>query len=282
MTARLLSFDGQGFMGNFDSSTVAYRHLHQLGVHALPLLERVLEKGTPAGRAYAVTLVGQLDEQAGRAAWEQLAGESGRIRYSLGCVGYELSLGEYACSCLEGHPGRVNDKPAAPDLSTWTIDRLEHYVATLADGRELDRARRAAHEHACGPGESGGDVRRRWAELASAADVQLPGDNSWDLDRRAQLSFCLRTWIIEQFGPEGDPHWDPEALAADTLAALTLDADQATAMAANWRDLQKEQIRDLHRHRDLTCHIDRLVGHLPAGPGRERLVGWVGFGRRLR
>lgn len=282
MTARLLSFNSQGFMGNFDSSTVAYQHMQQLGVHALPLLERVLEEGTPAGRAYAATLFRQLDEQAGRTTWKRLAGESGRIRYSLGCVGYELSLGEYARSCLEGHPGRVNDKPVAPDLSTWTIDRLEHYVATLADGRELDRARRAAHEHACWSGEAGGDVRRRWAKLASAANVQLPGDNPWDLDRRAQLSFSLRMWIIEQFGPDGDPYWDPEALAADTLAALTLDADQATAMATNWRGLQREQIRDLHRHRGLTIHVDRLVGHLPAGPARERLVGWVGFGQHLR
>lgn len=282
LTARLLSFDSQGFVGNFDSSTVAYRHLHQLGVQALPLLERVLEEGSPAGRAYAVTLVGQLDEQAGRRAWERLTDEPGRIRYSLGCVSYELSLGEYARGSLEGHPGRVNDKPAAPDLSTWTIDRLEHYVATLADGRELDRARRAAHVHACGPGECLGDVRRRWARLASAANVQLPGDNPWDLDRRAQLSFSLRMWIIEQFGPDVDPYWDPEVLAADTLAVLTLDAVQAAAMATNWRDLQREQIRDLHRHRSLTCHVDRLVGHLPAGPVMDRLVGWVEFGRYVR
>ncbi|WP_328649106.1 hypothetical protein OHS58_18035 [Amycolatopsis sp. NBC_00348] len=282
MTARLLSFNSQGFMGNFDSSTVAYQHVQDLGVRALPLLERVLEEGTPAGRAYAATLVGQLDDQAGRTAWERLAGEAGRVRYSLGCVGYELSLGEYARSCLDGHPGSVNDKPAARDLSTWTIDRLEHYVATLADGRELDRARRVAREHACRPGASGGGVRRRWAKLASAADVGLPGDNSWDLERRAQLGFCLRMWIIEQFGPDGDPDWDPEALAADTLAALTLDADQAIAMATNWRDLPREQIRDLHRHRALTCHVDRLVGHLQAGPVRERLIGWVGFGRHLR
>lgn len=282
MAARRLSFGGQGFAGNLDSSTVAYLHVQQLGVHVLPLLERVIEEGTPAGRAYAATLVGQLDEQMGRTVWGRLIDEPGRIRYSVGCVSYELSLGEYARSSLEGHPGRVSGRPTAPDLSTWTIDRLEHYMATLTDGRELDRARWVAHEHACRPGEYRGDVRRRWAKLASAADVGLPGDNLWDLDRRAQLGFSLRMWIIEQFGPDGDRFWDTDALAADTLAALTLDADQATAMAANWRDLQREQIRDLYRHRDLTCHVDQLVGHLQAGLVRERLIGWVGFGRHLR
>jgi len=154
VTARLLSFDGLGFMGTFDSSTVAYRHLRQLGAHALPLLERVLEAGTPAGRAYAATLVGELNEQAGRTAWGRLAGEPGRIRFYRGCVGAELSLGDYARSSLAGHPGRVNDERPVPDLSSWTIDRLEQHVATLEDGPDLDRARHAAWSHACQLGES--------------------------------------------------------------------------------------------------------------------------------
>ncbi|MFC0532050.1 hypothetical protein [Phytohabitans kaempferiae] len=39
-------------------------------------------------------------------------------------------------------------------------------------------------------------------------------------------NFALRTWIIEHLGPDTDPDWDPESLAADTLAALTLDPTQ--------------------------------------------------------
>jgi hypothetical protein len=94
ITARLLSFGGRGVTGAVDSSTVAYQHLGRLGGHALPLLERVLEEGTPAGQAYAATLVRELDEQAGRAAWERLANESGHVQYYRGCVSSELSLGE--------------------------------------------------------------------------------------------------------------------------------------------------------------------------------------------
>lgn len=96
IAARLLAFGGRGVTGAVDSSTVAYRYLGRLGVHALPLLERVIEEGTPAGRAYAATLVSELDDQAGRAAWERLADQSGQIRCYRGCVCEELSLGEYA------------------------------------------------------------------------------------------------------------------------------------------------------------------------------------------
>jgi hypothetical protein len=63
----------------------------------------------------------------------------------------------------------VNNAPAGPDLSTWTVNRLEQYVATLADSPELDRARQAARSHACQLGESEAGVRRRWAKLALVA-----------------------------------------------------------------------------------------------------------------
>ncbi|EOD70230.1 hypothetical protein [Amycolatopsis vancoresmycina] len=96
VTARLLSFGGRGVTGAVDASTLAYRHLAGLGAHAVPLLERVLEEATPAGRAYAATLLSELDEPAGRAAWERLAGEPGQVSYYRGCVHETLSLGEYA------------------------------------------------------------------------------------------------------------------------------------------------------------------------------------------
>jgi hypothetical protein len=96
IAAKVLAFDGRGFAGTVDASTHAYRHLAGLGAHAVPLLERVLEEGTPAGRAYAATLLSELDEPAGRAVWERLAGDPGMIRYYRGCVSEGLSLGEYA------------------------------------------------------------------------------------------------------------------------------------------------------------------------------------------
>ena len=68
---------------------------------------------------------------------------------------------------------------------------------------------------------------------------------------------------------------NPEALATDTLAALTVDPEDARAMSASWRDLPIEQIAELRRHKNLTAHLDRLVGLLPPGLTRERVATWV-------
>jgi len=106
IAARLLSFGGIGFAGRLDPSTDAYHHLRKRGEQALPLIERVLDEGTPAGRAYAATLLKHLDEQAGNAAWERLAGEPGEIRFYSGCISSGFPLAEYA--------RRAIDLPDAP------------------------------------------------------------------------------------------------------------------------------------------------------------------------
>jgi hypothetical protein len=72
-----------------------------------------------------------------------------------------------------------------------------------------------------------------------------------------------------------DPNWNPEVLAADTLAALTVDPDNARTMSAGWRDLPIEQIGELRRQKNLTAHLDRLVGILQPGATKDRLVVWV-------
>jgi hypothetical protein len=91
----------------------------------------------------------------------------------------------------------------------------------------------------------------------------------------AHQNFWLRTWIIKHLGPDTDPDWDPSALAADTLAALTLDPAQASTTAANWPDLLPEQIGELRRHKNLTSHLATLVIYLQPGPTRDQVAGWI-------
>ncbi|AJC62018.1 site-specific integrase [Streptomyces sp. 769] len=67
----------------------------------------------------------------------------------------------------------------------------------------------------------------------------------------------------------------PKALASDTLDALSFTPLQATALAEGWRDLPTGQIRELRRHKNLTAHLEGLVGYLAPGPVRERLVTWT-------
>jgi hypothetical protein len=159
------------------------------------------------------------------------------------------------------------------DLSTWTIEDLEAHAGAQR-GQEMERVRVVAQTHAYRPGEPP-QVRLRWAKLSLNANERLHSDDPWDRARMRAHNFALRTWIIEHLGPDADPDWDPETLAADTLAALTLDPDQARARSGGWRNLPIEQISELRQHKNLTAHLDRLIGHLQVGPVRDRLIAWM-------
>ena len=158
------------------------------------------------------------------------------------------------------------------DLSAWTVDRLEAFMTTQ-QGHELERIRVVAQSHAYRSDEPQ-RVRLRWAKLSLNANERLPGDTPWSHDRKTRQNFALRTWIIDHLGPGTDSDWDPEALAADTLAALALDPGQVMALSASWRDLPIEQISGLRRYKNRTAHLDRLLDHLPPGPDKDQLITW--------
>ena len=156
------------------------------------------------------------------------------------------------------------------NLGSWTIERLEAFAAAQ-HGEELELVRWIAQSHAYRSDEPR-HVRLRWAKLSLQANERMHGNDPWDQNRQ---DFMLRTWVIEHLGPDTDPNWDPETLAADTLAALTLDPADARTISAGWRDLPIEQIRELRRHKNLTAHLDRLVDILQPGPTKDRVVAWV-------
>jgi len=167
------------------------------------------------------------------------------------------------------------------NISTWTIERLEAYAATQ-HGQELERIRVVAQSHAY-RSEDQKHVRLRWAKLSLDVNAKLHGNSSslWDQARMASQNFAFRTWIIEHLGPDTDPDWDPGTLAADTLAALTLDPTQASTTAAHWQDLPVEQTGELRRHKNLTAHLATLVSYLQPGPARDQLVRWIEMRKHL-
>lgn len=161
----------------------------------------------------------------------------------------------------------------ARDLSTWTLDRLWTFIHG-GHGQELETARVAAQQQAYNACHAP-EVRRQWAKLSLLANRRMPDSTAGDSARVAQQDFMLRTWVIDHLGPDDtDPDWSPQALTSDTLAALTLTPAQAADLAAAWCGLPIEQIRELRRHKNLTAHLDSLVGHLEPGPVRERLLAW--------
>jgi hypothetical protein len=80
---------------------------------------------------------------------------------------------------------------------------------------------------------------------------------------------------------DADAARSPEALAADTLTALTLEPTQASSMAVSWRALPKEQIGELRRHKILTAHLEWLIGYLNPGPEKDQLIAWKKVRERL-
>lgn len=159
------------------------------------------------------------------------------------------------------------------DLSTWTLDQLQTYVHD-ARGQQLETARVVAQGHAYNSSHAS-EARRQWAKLSLLANRRMLDHREGRSARVAQQDFVLRMWVIDRLGPDDtDPDWSPKALAADTLDALTFTPTQAAALADGWRDLPIEQIRELRWHKNLTAHLESLVGHLAPGPIRDRLVIW--------
>ncbi|MEX2985622.1 hypothetical protein [Streptomyces sp. C36] len=165
-------------------------------------------------------------------------------------------------------------------LSAWPMERLWAF-ALEAQGQELEAARVIAQAHAdrC---EELQETRRQWAKLSLQINQLLPSDTHWGRARLAQQNFMLRMRVIDQLGPDDeDQDWNPERLAVDTAAVLTLAPSDARALAGHWRSLGIDQIGELRRHKNLTAHLDRLVKHLRPSPTRDQLLVWAEIRRHL-
>ena len=160
----------------------------------------------------------------------------------------------------------------AHGMSTWSIERLQAFTTDAHDRRQLEAARVVAQHHAY-YSDQPREVRRQWAKLSLLANRRMHGDGPGDPTREVQQDFMLRMWVIEHLGRDDkDPDWSPARLAADTLDVLALTPSDAGALGGNWRELPIEQIRGLRRHKNLTAHLERLLGHLQPGLTRDQLL----------
>jgi hypothetical protein len=174
--------------------------------------------------------------------------------------------------------GTVHDQPD-DDIGTWSIERLEAHAVALARGdMTLETIRVLAQSHAYQPDpDEDRRARLRWAKLSLHANERGHSERPPDRARMLSNNFMFRTWVIVHLGPDStDTDWSPEALAADTLAALTLEPGQAAAIAASWRKLPFGQIRELRDHKNLTLHLGNLIGYLAPGSAKDQLTAWIG------
>ncbi|MGG7569788.1 hypothetical protein [Streptomyces sirii] len=162
----------------------------------------------------------------------------------------------------------------ARDPSSWTLDQLQTFIHA-AHSQQLETARVVAQGQAYDSSHPQ-EARRQWAKLSLLANRRMLDNAEGRSTRVEQQDFMLRMWVIGRLGPDDtDPDWSPEALASDTLDTLTFTPSQAVGLAKGWRDLPIDQIRELRRHKNLTAHLESLVGYLAPGPARERLVAWT-------
>lgn len=102
--ADTVAFGGVGIAGTLLPVTEAYRRVEAaLAEHPEEVreqLDRLLDKGSPAGRTYAATLLEQVDPAAGRAAWTALRDDPAEFSTFIGCVMGRTSLREYAAERL--------------------------------------------------------------------------------------------------------------------------------------------------------------------------------------
>ncbi|MEV6398874.1 hypothetical protein AB0M39_29510 [Streptomyces sp. NPDC051907] len=173
---------------------------------------------------------------------------------------------------------RDREEPSS-DISTWTLERLRAFAAVAQD-QDLEAVRCVAQTRA-GCSDQPREVRLEWAKLALQASWSRHVEGPWARARAAQHCFMLRTRMIDELGPDDDPDWSPQRLAADTVAELTLSPAAARALAEHWRDLPIERIGELRRHKNMTAHLDTLLDHLRPGPTRDHLHLWRETRRHL-
>ncbi|RQX19749.1 hypothetical protein DDE19_03085 [Micromonospora ureilytica] len=100
VAADTLAFGGVGIAGTLLPVTEAYHRVEAaLTDHPEEVrrqLDRVLADGTPAGRAYAATLLERVDPEAARAAWTSLRDDPSEFTTFVGCLMDRETLGTYA------------------------------------------------------------------------------------------------------------------------------------------------------------------------------------------
>ncbi|TDB73713.1 hypothetical protein [Micromonospora sp. KC723] len=104
--ADTVAFGGVGIAGTLLPATEAYQRVEAaLAAHpeaARKHVDRLLRRGSPAGKAYAATLLDRVDPAAARKAWAALRDEPGGFSTFTGCVMGSTTLRAYAADRLAG------------------------------------------------------------------------------------------------------------------------------------------------------------------------------------
>jgi hypothetical protein len=103
-SAEVVAFGGVGLAARILPVTEAYRTIQEAlperADDVRPHLAWLLANGSPAGKAYAATLLAGFDPEAARAAWGSLSHEPAEFTTFHGCIMDRTTLAQYATSQL--------------------------------------------------------------------------------------------------------------------------------------------------------------------------------------
>ncbi|MFC0530378.1 hypothetical protein [Phytohabitans kaempferiae] len=103
-SAEVVAFGGVGLAGRILPVTEAFQTIEEAlperADEVRPHLAWLLANGSPAGKAYAATLLAVFDPEAARAAWGALSHEAAEFTTFHGCIIDRTTLGQYATGQL--------------------------------------------------------------------------------------------------------------------------------------------------------------------------------------
>jgi hypothetical protein len=174
--------------------------------------------------------------------------------------------------------------PSEPtsDISAWTIEQVQASAdRTDQRGQELEILRAVTVFHAQDDRLEPED-RKRWAKLSLQINARMHGDGPWEQTRMVTQNFRLRTLIIDRLGPDPqDPDWNPDLVASEILAAITLTSAQVRELSERWKTRSMDQIGELRRLKSTVAPLQQLLRHIQSRQLYDQAQEWLAV-RELR
>ncbi|MEU4836509.1 hypothetical protein [Streptosporangium sp. NPDC023615] len=125
-----------------------------------------------------------------------------------------------------------------------------------------------------------GEERRVWGRVAFAAldGLEQAGCPTQDVNTRR---FSLRALLIADLGPNGDPLWSADWLAADVPETLPLSLEQAREWATDWTVRLRHEMHALRTCKNLIKPMELVADRLTTGPVRTQIGRWMDLGKCL-
>jgi hypothetical protein len=168
-----------------------------------------------------------------------------------------------------------------PDLhsqaGSWPSSRVQRWCASLEGGVAPTSVNwwlglRWRAQHLLYDPSLPAGVRLEWAATVLEVTRCMERFAGYDHWSAVIDEVHLRCYVISRLG--ANPHVEASDLAAlvrVAASAIDLTPDLARELSSRWRDLPREQILMLRRHKNLLAPLALVADQLPDGPEADRI-----------